>query len=905
MTFLFSDIEGSTQRWETDHEAMRAAVARHDAILRSSLEARGGYVFKTLGDAFCVAFTRPEDAVAAAVDAQRLIESEDFSTVDGIRIRVALHTGTANERDGDYFGPTVNRVSRLMSIGHGGQILLSSATRELIHGALPAGSTLIDLGSHRLRDLVEAEHVWQLAVGKGAAPLFPPLKSLDALPNNLPMQLKSFLGRERELAELRERLTQHRLVTIAGSGGVGKTRLALQSGADLLDSFPDGVWFADLALISDPELVSSVVAQVLGMSQREGARVDESIPQWLKRKNLLLILDNCEHLLEVTASLADAIIRHCPDVRVLTTSRQALGISGEEVVRLASLDVPHKIQEITPTTLLSFGAVALFVDRARAVNQAFRLDEGNAAIVTDICRRLDGIPLAIELAAARVKVLSVPNLAQRLQERFKLLTGGTRDAVARQKTLSAMMDWSFDLLTPDEQQFFTRLGIFAGGFGLEAATVICGDGADEIGALDLLSSLTDKSLVVAETSGEQERYRLLESTRAYAVDKLQGAGTLDDLARRHAAYFQDRAIAAQRRLSSMGSIFVWLADAELELDNYRAALEWSLTQGHDATLGGTIASSLRRFWIDGGLRVEGRYWTRLALEHVSEVDEPVTAARLWRALTFFSFGNERYSAAERAQRLFRQAGDEGEAMRTHDQLAFALMQLGRLDEAESAIERAIQVIGQIDDAAAVAETLSAQAAIMLDREKPDRARKAHAEALAAFRAIGDEFGTGRVLSNLAEVEFAAGNVDLAIRYGDEAEAIRLQGKPSSTLANTLVNNAAYRIAVGEIESGRELAQRGVRLALEQQDALLSSFGLQHLALIGALNGRSRIAATLLGYVDARMVAAGVVREPTEQWGYDTAMKALREHLGDDEIKGAHAEGEAWSEDRAAEEALKL
>ena len=428
VTFAFTDIEGSTVRWERDRDAMREAVRRHDAILRTAINEHGGHVFKTMGDAFCAAFTRPEDAVAATLAAQRALAAEDFSAVEGLRVRMALHTGTTDERDGDYFGPVLNRVARLLAVAHGGQVLISGDTAELSNGEISPQGSLRDLGYVQLKDLSAPEHVWQLDIA-GLPNEFPPLRSLDALPNNLPLQRTTFVGRERDVAEVKELLDHHRLLTLVGSGGVGKTRLAIQVGADLLDRYPDGVWFVDLARIDNPELVASVVAQTLGMSQRQDQRVDESIPPWLKRKKLLLIFDNCEHVLEPIAALAGAILATAQDVRILATSRQALNISGEAAHALASLAVPAETTSLTTGEALGYGAIALFVDRATAVDTRFALTDTTAPIVAEICRRLDGIALAIELAAARVKGLSIPNLAQRLNERFKILTGGSRAAL--------------------------------------------------------------------------------------------------------------------------------------------------------------------------------------------------------------------------------------------------------------------------------------------------------------------------------------------------------------------------------------------------------------------------------------------------------------------------------------------
>jgi predicted ATPase/class 3 adenylate cyclase len=631
VTFLFSDIEGSTERWEKHHDAMKAAVARHEKLVRLAISRHDGYIFKTVGDAFCSAFTTAPNAVNAALDAQRALSTEDFSAVHGLRVRMGLHTGYAEERDADYFGPAVNRVTRLMSIGHGGQVLLSGATHELVQNEAPRETKFTDLGSHRLKDLAQPEHVWQLTV-KGLPAEFPRLNSLDTLPNNLPIQVTSFRGREQDLEDLKMHLVEHRLVTLFGAGGVGKTRLAAQLGAEVLDRFPDGVWIADLAQITDAELVSSVVAKTLGVSQAHMRLIDESMTQSLKRKQLLLVLDNCEHVLEAAAALADTIHRHCPNVRILATSRQALGVSGEKVLRLASLAVPEKAANLDPAAACTFGAVALFVDRASLVDQSFRLGDDNASIVSDICRRLDGIPLAIELAAARVKVMSIPTLAQRLNERFEILTGGSRTALPRQKTLSALFDWSYDLLSPEERVLFNRVAIFAGGFTLDAAALVCGgDGIEPRDVLDLIASLADKSLVVVDTSGAQERYRMLESTRQYALAKLTASGERESLARKHADYFCGVAQKAERGFGEM-PLSEWLARLELEVENFRAAMDWALVRGQDVALGGSVAGALEMFWWHGGVEAEGFRWIEAALHKIDETKHADVAVQLHRAL---------------------------------------------------------------------------------------------------------------------------------------------------------------------------------------------------------------------------------------------------------------------------------
>jgi predicted ATPase/class 3 adenylate cyclase len=909
VAFLFTDIEGSAHRWESHRAAMDDAVKRHDALLREAVDRHNGYLFKAIGDAFCVAFARVSDAVTAACEAQRALSAEDFSAVGGLPIRMGLHAGEASERNGDYFGPAVNRVARLMSIGHGGQILVSGVTRDLAHSELPAGASLFDLGSHRLKDLTEPEQVWQLTIAELQTE-FPALRSLDTLPNNLPIQRTTFRGREHDLEEVKSLLGQHKLLTLVGSGGVGKTRLALQVGAEVLDHNPDGVWLIDFAPITDPELVSSVIAKEIGMAQVEGRRVDESIPQWLRRKKLLLILDNCEHVLEPVAAIADAIIGSCPDVRMLATSRQALGVSGEQVMRLASLDVPHRIADLTPAAIMEFGAVALFVDRARSIDTSFKLTDDTAPIVADICRRLDGIPLAIELAAARVKVLSIPNLAQRLNERFKILTGGSRTALPRQKTLSALIDWSYDLLTPQEQTLFNRVGIFAGGFSLDAATAICTDchpersrRIDEIDILDLLSSLTDKSLVVADTSGERERYRLLESTAAYALDKLGAAGEREALARRHAEYFRDQARAADERWGT-GSMTAWVAGAEMELDNDRAALTWALTHGNDAVLGGAMVGALGGLWNNAGLAVEGRYWIGLALERVNEAEHPHVAARLRLALSNLSSGQRKHDEASRAMQLYASVDDARWTARAQHSLTGALFEMGRLDEAKATNEQALATARACGDTYIVAYCLDQQATITRVGGDVRAGRELFAQALAAFKAQGSESGTAVVLGNMAELEFADGHPEQALRAVSEMLEIYVRGKNAASIAVGHANSAVYRIALGDLGAARDSARQGLRVARQARYESVIAVALQHIALLAGLGGDARRGAQLLGYVDAQNAALGLRRQPTEQWGYDKLMTALRETISEDEIAQLAADGAAWSEDQAVEEALK-
>ncbi|MGH7729178.1 MAG: ATP-binding protein, partial [Vulcanimicrobiaceae bacterium] len=549
VTFAFTDVEGSTARWERDPEAMQAALRRHDELLHAVIAEGGGHVFKTMGDAFCCVCSRAQDAVAAMFAAQQKLGAQDFSAIDGLRVRAAIHTGTADERDGDYFGPAVNRVARLLAIGHGGQLLVSGVTSDLVLGALPSQASLRDLGEHRLKDLARPEQVYQL-LAPGLAAEFPPLRSLESLPNNLPLQLTSFLGRETEISEITGLLATHRLVTLVGSGGVGKTRTSLQIGANLLDGSGDGVWFIELAPLASGDYIPTTVAQAMGLELGSAGEPLDVLVSLLRPKRALLIFDNCEHLVEPAARVIAALLRGAPQVSVLASTRQGLGIAGEATYRMPSLAIPEDVEGLRAAEAVRFPAIALFAERAGAVDFRFALGDENAPTIADICRRLDGIPLAIELAAARVKILSPQQLRERLNERFRVLTGGSRDALPRQQTLRALINWSHDLLDERERALFRRLGIFVNGFAMEGAVAVgSGDGLDEV---DVLASLADKSLVLAEPDGDALRYRMLESTRAYAREKLDASGELPGTALRHVRYLAGLFDAADARTVRSG-----------------------------------------------------------------------------------------------------------------------------------------------------------------------------------------------------------------------------------------------------------------------------------------------------------------------------------------------------------------
>lgn len=905
ITFLFTDIEGSTARWEAHGGEMKAAVASHDALLREIFERHEGFVFKTVGDAFCVAFPTAPNALESAIEGQRALAGVDHSAVQGISVRMGLHTGHAEERDNDYFGPTVNRVARIMSTGHGGQIIVSSATRSLLQGSLPSDTTLIDLGLHRLKDLSEPEHVWQVHAA-GLRQDFPALNSLDALPNNLPNLVTSFHGRESDLEELEKLIADNRLVTIAGMGGIGKTRLALQAAADALEHYPDGVWVADLEAIRYPDVASSAVAKALNVGQPQDRSADEAVVLALRRKNLLLIFDNCEHVTADVAKLTDAILRQCPDVHVLATSRQPLEVSGEHIMRLEPLAVPEHGEKLELANVMTYPAIALFVDRASAVNKSFALkDDDDAFTITQICRHLDGLPLAIELAAARMKVLSLRSLSERLSDRFGLLTGGSRTAQPRQRTLTGLIDWSYELLTPQEQSVFSRLSVFAGGFSLDAAEAVSADeDIDGIEVLDLLASLTDKSLVIARTSLRNERYHMLESIRAYAFGKLkEQPDVARALERRHAEYFVRAAAQADQSFGTKPDAD-WLAEVEPDIDNFRIALEWSFGPGEDPALGGAIAGSLQLLWSEGGLEAEGRQWIDKAIKSIDEQAQPRVAARLWRARAGLSTGKRCYEAAERACALSEGAGEGRGLAYALYVMAAALQDAGRLQEAAVMNDRVYHWFAEFGDKRNMAACLRQQANMLEKQGQYDEARRLLEKAMTVFKALDAHSDIAAVWADLAKLAFRQGDPALALRDVDQAIEFASKARNASHLATYHSDTAAYRIALGNLDAAKSEGRDALHWAREAKNELEIAAAIQHLALVSALQAHTKEAARLYGYVENTYDSLGET-PAGESWTAERLMVALRDQLEDTEISALRAEGATWSEEEAIAQALSI
>jgi predicted ATPase/class 3 adenylate cyclase len=636
VTFLFTDIEGSTRLWEEHPHAMRDALARHDELVRDAVEAHGGCVVKTTGDGFHAAFSSAHDAVDAAVAAQLALGEGPLEVIGPLRVRMGLHTCEAVLRDGDYYGSEVNRAARLMSVAHGGQVVVSLATSALVRG----GSVeLVDLGEHRLRDLGEPERVFQIA-HPGLEREFPALLSVDELAGNLPVQPNQFVGRAASIEQIAGLVADTAVVTLTGPGGVGKTRLGLQVAAVLQPGFADGAWFTDLAPVNTADRVAAALLETLGYKLAAGEDDVTGLCARLRRRRLLLVVDNCEHLVASVATVVDAISTSAPDVRVIATSREGLGVPAERVV------------PVTPLATDADGdAVELFVTRARAARPDFALDVMTTPTVVELCRRLDGIPLAIELAAARTRSIAPAKILERLDERFRVLTGGSRTAVARHQTLQAAVDWSYDLLSGAESTVLDRLSVFAGAFALDAAEVVAAD--DEIDAFDVLehvSALVDKSLVVADAG--EETYRLLETIRQYAAGRLAASGTAGDVRARHADCYRALALAIAPETTGPGDLAAF-DRLSADIENLRLMLDWYHDHGRVDVVADVIWE-LEEFWYSRGHLLE----IIARLEATIDVlgDDHLRLSRvhallaLWKAVVgFLGIPEHAEESAERAE----------------------------------------------------------------------------------------------------------------------------------------------------------------------------------------------------------------------------------------------------------------
>lgn len=987
VTFLFTDIEGSTRLWELQPEAMRLALARHDVLLRESIETNGGHVFKTIGDAFCAAFSSAKNAVRAALEAQRTIIAEPWpEEVAPLRVRMGLHTGEVEQRDNDYFGPPVNRVARLMSIAHGEQIVLSRTTRAEAEADLPNGCSLRDMGAHRLKDLALPERVWQI-VHPGLPSEFPPLRSLQAFASNLPIQETSFIGREIELADLRSLLNPDfqnnersacRLVTLVGSGGSGKTRLAIQAAADLIEQFKDGVWLVELAALSDPNLVPQAVAKALGLREQSGRSLTEVLVDHLATHQVLLLLDNCEHVVDASALLAAAVLRDCPDVTILATSREPLKVSGERVHPVAPFPLPDLEIANDVSTLAQFDAVQLFVDRAKRVSPGFRLEARNAVSIAQVCRRLDGIALGIELAAALTPTLTPSQIADRLDDRFGILTEGERAVLPRQQTLRDAIDWSYELLPGEEKALFRRLGIFTGSWSLDAVEAICPDevlspasselepdstnllpmpgmAPDEMGASNkadqamgsagavlpdsgvkartaahLLARLVSKSLVVAEDRDESKRYRMLETVRAYARERMVEEHESDVLLARHREFYLREALTAEPHLTEADQV-EWLNRLEDDHDNMRAVLSAPSASPADSL---KLAAALWRFWQIRGHWTEGRrrleetfakalhgagtiaysqgdypsavrcleesIWLRKKQKDPKAVAETLTIlGALFRRTGERKKSLNYFNDSLRIRRRINDAGGTADTLMWLGSLA---IDQGNLAEAERFFSESLQTYRSMKLDSRVANALRTLGVVAQERKQYALANSHFEEAMQILKQTGEHRLTVQTLMSMGNVARIQGDSGRSRSLLAESLAMARQINDRQAMASCLVNLAALTLLAegGCADDARSTLREALGLYQESDNQGGIAASLEAIAALAVTCKHSEVAARLLGAAEALRDS---IKLPVEELDRPVLELALAGCSGE-EYASAIAEGRTMTTAAAVELAAR-
>ena len=939
VSFLFTDVEGSTRRWEADSPAMSSAIERHFALLDEAIAAHDGVRFKTIGDAIQAAFPTAHQAVLAAIAAQRSLQSEDWGSLGPISVRMALHTGAAAPRDGDYLAPALNRLARLLAAGSGGQILVTEATRNLARDLLPADIQLRDLGQHRLRDLRETERVYQIVAPDLPAD-FPPLTSLDRPIHNLPVEVTAFIGRETEVVAARDVLAQPdvRLLTLTGPGGTGKTRLALRVARELLGGYPDGVWFVALAPVMNPGIVAATIAETLGLRETPGEPVEQTLRDYLRPRRLLLVLDNFEHVVAAAPLVAD-LLAHAPSLEVLVTSRAPLRLSGEHELPVPPLALPADDGAIGLDDALASEAVRLFVERARNVRGDFTLGERNASAVAAICRRLDGLPLAIELAAARIRLLSPQAILARLDNRLSLLAGGERDRPERQQTLRAAIAWSHDLLGPEEQTLFRRLGVFAGGCTIDAAEEVTAAGMASLAVLDALMVLVENSLVRQEESTAgglaDPRFSMLQTIQEFAVEQLDANGEAGTIRDAHAAYFARVATAAEPHLTGASAV-VWLDRLDADHDNLRAALAWLRERGHTQETV-TLAGALWRFWWLRGHVSEGREELERALAATGAVDAIARAAALDAAGVLAETQGD-FDRAEalhtEALALSRQAanqtgiaralgnlgvvaadrGDEAQAMTFLEEslalsralddaqmVATALNDLGGLaysrgdlDRAESLLQESLALRRTSGSESEIARSLNNLGAVALHRGDDIQACRLFEESLSLYRAAGDRWGAAGVLNGLALAELRQGDAPAAAALLEESVMLFQELGDTRDAALASLNLADALRDSGELDS----AEASYRIALAEfqrrDDRARIIASLAGLGSVMVLREQFEPAARLLGAVKAAAASDDEVSHDADLARLEADTTNVREAMGEDAFRRAWEEGSRLS-----------
>jgi predicted ATPase/class 3 adenylate cyclase len=906
VTFLLTDIEGSTRLWETVPEAMEVALERHNRLLTGAIDDHGGVVVTSRGegDSFFAVFPSAVAAAEAAGACQLRLAGEAWPTGAALRVRMGLHTGEAHVRgSGRVDHAPINRCARVKAAAHGGQVLVTKTTRDLVGGRLGSGLGLKRLGEFRLRDLAEPELIYQLTHADLPAD-FPPIRTLTERTSNLPLQVSSFIGRDRELSEVRARVESSRLVTLTGAGGCGKTRLGLQLAAELLDGSGDGVWLVELAAISDESAVAPAISGALGIAAQPGRPALEALLDALAPQTMLIVLDNCEHLIGGCAKAADAILRRCPRVHLVATSREALGIGGETIYRVPPLSLPAP-GESGLAAAESSDAVALFTERARAQGTGLSVDEETAPLVVSICGRLDGLPLAIELAAARLRSLSLSDLRDRLDQRFRLLTGGSRTALARQQTLRATVDWSYSLINGAEQLLLRRLSVFAESFDLEAAEAVCGVGDIEVFEVtDLLGSLVDKSLVVAEPTGGAVRYRLLETIRQFAAERLVEAGEDDATAAgaAHCEHFLFVAEAAAPHLTGphQGR---WFARLDAEQANLRRAADHAASEPDGTARVLRFGAALRRYWLARSRNQEAFALLMPVLERPEARADPGLFGAALVTATHAALSNGIAPArqlGEKAVELARQLHDDRLLIEALAALCATYYYVGEPDKGLPLGQESVERARELGDDVLLGESLTVYL-LFNDFIEPAQSEQLFAEAIACTERSGDQLINAFLHNNAGIHALRGADIPAARAHLEQAaQAMRAIGGENR---DPPVNMGWVLRQDNDPDGARSGFQQALRMSRRNGDRGGVAYASLGLACLAADADDWHRAAVLHGIAQAFLDPTGLPWDELEMRYRQDSLGQLRAHLGQQQFERAYASGMALSSDEAFHLAL--
>ncbi|HAY34759.1 MAG TPA: hypothetical protein DCY06_11575 [Bacteroidetes bacterium] len=920
-------------------------MLKHNKILQNAVDSNNGFVFKTAGDAFCCAFHTADDAVNAAIDIQRKLNAEEWNGIF-IKVRTGIHSGRSEWSGSDYMGyMTLARTARVMSSAYGEQIIISNDTFKSLSIKADSDSgkkiSFRDLGERRLKDVIQPIKLYQI-ISPGLREDFPPLKTLDARPNNLPVQISSFIGREKVLKEVKDLLYGSRLLTLIGTGGGGKTRLAMQTGADMIDEFVNGVFIAELAPVTNPELIAPAILNSLGLKEEQNKTPEETVTDFLKGKELLLILDNCEHLVHECAVLSNNLLSNCEKLKLIVTSREALNCTGEQIYRLPSMSLPELTAEITPEKLVKYESVRLFIERALSVSPDFRVNEKNAHALAKICSRLDGIPLAIELAAARVKILTIEKIFERLNDRFSLLTGGNRTSLPRQQTLKALIDWSYDLLSDNEKILWSRLSVFSGGWTLEAAEEICSDdiiSKDEI--LDLLSQLTEKSIIMYDE--ENERYRILETIKQYGESKLSDKTEMKRIVSGYLDYFFNKA----KSLSLGGADAEYrILKIEADHNNLMSAIESNLSDG-DIEKCAALANRLEIFWEIRGYYSAGLRLIELILNNRGGLSEN-TEARLYSTASTLNrqLGNNDKSReySLKSLELFRKDNDKSELINSIIGLANTEASTGNFDKAEKLYNESLALSREIDYVSGIAFSLNnlgnislvrgnldkaekiileslefhkrsgnkrnicfaldSLGNIYMDKENPEKAKYYLNESLEIAREIGDKSGIAFALHNLAAIMFSGGNFDEGLKYNEESLKLRTEIGEKTGIAYSLDNIGRAYLIQKNFSEAQKYFNESLKLRIKSGDmhAILLLF--KPYIRIFINSGQNISAVKLLGAVESGIKTLGIAVKSEELTEYEVIKNEIKDNFNTEEFLQYFEEGKRMSIIQAGELILK-